>query len=541
VLNNSSEAPDPLTFLTLDFGDPYFPPLNSNFTASNCFETCESAVSQLDADLCAARDAFICQHTDPTTGKTTPLFYSSAATGTVFCPDGNPFTYSVGAGLFVALTQRQADLEAGQLAIRLARINMVCLRSIQNYACLKQPYSSGIMATGRDTIPNFPDVNTWELISGSLPPGLTLHTESTGNTCAIDGTPTTAGSYTFQVRFTNPLGSFMTKTFTICATDITASPSETSAGVLPAAILFAPYKETLSLAACVGSVPWSVTAGTLPSGLTLDPVTGVLSGTPGAIGSSTFTVSAGHCAKQFTLKVSLVPSAYFTMDEAVSGNRTDSILGLKIGNLGLATPAIAGIINDGAKLAGSGGTTQLFGDLFFASGGTAWSGLPYAASVGYSVSLWIKYHGTSLGNNPFEADITEQNAGGNIHGGFSIHGDPNGVNPQIIVDTFIPPFGFVGGTIDCGVVPLDLWQHVVCVYDQVAGKTSVYLNGVLKGTVNIGTPWTTATNGGVNLENGNGYFDAYVDELGIWSNLALNQLQVDYLYNESAGQRPPFS
>lgn len=49
---------------------------------------------------------------------------------------------------------------------------------------------------------------------------------------------------------------------------------------------------SMTLVATGGTVPytWSVTAGTLPAGLSLNSATGVINGTPTAAGSSTFTI-----------------------------------------------------------------------------------------------------------------------------------------------------------------------------------------------------------------------------------------------------------
>ncbi|WP_350339209.1 Ig domain-containing protein [Geomonas sp. Red32] len=53
-----------------------------------------------------------------------------------------------------------------------------------------------------------------------------------------------------------------------------------------------------AVAAGGGQTPysWSVSAGTLPAGLTLNPTTGVISGTPAAAGTSTFTVTVQDAA-----------------------------------------------------------------------------------------------------------------------------------------------------------------------------------------------------------------------------------------------------
>ncbi|HTF26928.1 MAG TPA: putative Ig domain-containing protein [Candidatus Limnocylindria bacterium] len=60
---------------------------------------------------------------------------------------------------------------------------------------------------------------------------------------------------------------------------------------LPGATLQTPYSASLRAAGGSGARTWSVIAGTLPSGLSLNSATGTISGTPTAAGNSNFTVS----------------------------------------------------------------------------------------------------------------------------------------------------------------------------------------------------------------------------------------------------------
>ncbi len=123
---------------------------------------------------------------------------------------------------------------------------------------------------------------TWSVSSGSLPPGVTLNS-STG---LLSGTPTTAGTYSFTVQIADTAGGIATKaaTITIAAVPSLANPAPPSGQAAVA------YSDTLAVTGGTGPYTWSVSGGSLPAGLTLNPSTGVLSGTPTTLGLSTFTV-----------------------------------------------------------------------------------------------------------------------------------------------------------------------------------------------------------------------------------------------------------
>ena len=58
----------------------------------------------------------------------------------------------------------------------------------------------------------------------------------------------------------------------------------------PAGEINTPYSDQLTMTGGTSPITWSVSAGSLPPGLTLDPATGLLSGTPTSAGTYSFTV-----------------------------------------------------------------------------------------------------------------------------------------------------------------------------------------------------------------------------------------------------------
>lgn len=127
---------------------------------------------------------------------------------------------------------------------------------------------------------------TWSISVGSLPAGLTLNT----TTGAITGTPTTAATTTFTVKATDsttPTAQTATKSLSIRVNAVL-----TITTTLPGGTVNSPYNATLAASGGATPITWSITVGSLPAGLTLNASTGMISGTPTASGTSSFTVQA---------------------------------------------------------------------------------------------------------------------------------------------------------------------------------------------------------------------------------------------------------
>jgi len=137
-------------------------------------------------------------------------------------------------------------------------------------------YNATLTATGGAT------PYTWSITVGTLPPGLSLNS-STG---VISGTPTAAGSYPITVQVTdNNLVTNTRDLSIIIYGAVSVATSTLSDGTVNAI-----YSETLTASGGKTPYTWGITAGTLPSGLSLNTTTGVISGTPSASGTSNFTV-----------------------------------------------------------------------------------------------------------------------------------------------------------------------------------------------------------------------------------------------------------
>ncbi len=124
-------------------------------------------------------------------------------------------------------------------------------------------------------------------LSGTLPPGLSLN-PTTGVITGVLGSGFAApANFSVTVTDAGTPASSVTSVFQISpnTTRSLATPSLANGTVGVA------YSSTISLATGTGG-SWLVADGTLPTGLTLNPTTGTLNGTPSAAGSFWFTVQS---------------------------------------------------------------------------------------------------------------------------------------------------------------------------------------------------------------------------------------------------------
>jgi hypothetical protein len=143
---------------------------------------------------------------------------------------------------------------------------------------------------------------TFAVTAGSLPPGLSL--SSAG---VLSGTPTSSGSFSFTVTGTDNASVSASRVYSL---SISPALIDITPGTVPPAQRGASYSTTLSGSGGTAPYTFAVTGGVLPAGMSLASG-GILSGTPGAIGSYTFTVTAtdarsSSAARTYTLNVNVL-------------------------------------------------------------------------------------------------------------------------------------------------------------------------------------------------------------------------------------------
>jgi hypothetical protein len=162
-------------------------------------------------------------------------------------------------------------------------------------------YSDTLKATG-GTPPY-----TWSISVGSLPANLTL-TASSG---AITGTPAAAGTTNFTAKVSDSATTPQTATQPLSITIQPAALTIATTSPLPSGTIGMAYSTTLAGTGGVPPYTWSIPAsgGVLPTGLSLNPSNGAITGTPTIAGTSTVTIQLSDSAsttpatKPFTITI----------------------------------------------------------------------------------------------------------------------------------------------------------------------------------------------------------------------------------------------
>jgi eukaryotic-like serine/threonine-protein kinase len=199
-------------------------------------------------------------------------------------------------------------------------------------ATVGQTYSASATVTGGD------GTYTWSGPTG-LPAGLTYSTAA--GTLTVTGTPTVAGTFTVglfvrdgEATPLNAQGSF---TVTVSAAVV---PLSIDGGTLAVATVGDAYAATVTATGGTGAYTWSATG--LPPGLSIDPPSGTISGTPTAAGI-------------FTPRVTVTDSAATPQTASATFSLTVNMAVVPLSISGTLTAGTEGVAYT-ATLTASGGT-----------------------------------------------------------------------------------------------------------------------------------------------------------------------------------------
>ena len=278
-------------------------------------------------------------------------------------------------------------------------------------AVVNTAYSFTLTATGGTT------PYTWSVNAGTLPAGLTL--SSAG---VISGTPTTTGSSTFSVNVIDANNGIATTSITLV---VTASVTFTFPAP-PSGVVGTPYSVTLTAAGGTTPYTWSISAGSLPAGLTLNASTGVVSGTPTTAGTSSFTAqvtdSKGKTAT-FATSITILSSmltvavSASTATVAPGGTVTYTITATNSGQTTLTgatfTDPLTDVLDDASYNNDASATA---GSAVFSSPNLTWTGtLAVGASATITFSVTVKNPDT--GNKSLASKVTSTTSSSNCASG----------------------------------------------------------------------------------------------------------------------------
>ena len=277
-------------------------------------------------------------------------------------------------------------------------------------------YTDTLTATGGTT------PYTWSVNAGTLPAGLSL--SSAG---VLSGTPTTAGSSTFTVNVIDKNNGIATASITL----VVVNGLALTFGTPPGGVVGTAYTDTLTAVGGTTPYTWSVSAGTLPAGITLNASTGVLAGTPTAGGTANFTVkvtdAGGLTATQATSITVLAGALSIVQSANVATTTPGSTVSytVKVTNSGQIaltgatfTDPLSGVLDDASYNTNASATA---GTVSFASPALSWTGtlaIGASATITYSVTV----NNPDTGNQILASTITSTTTGSNCAAGST---DPN--------------------------------------------------------------------------------------------------------------------
>jgi hypothetical protein len=293
----------------------------------------------------------------------------------------------------------------------------------------------------------------WGISAGSLPPGLSI-AQATG---IISGTPTQAGSFQFTAQVSDANGQNAVRSYSVVVRPPVLAITTSSLG---AATIGAPFSATLAASGGAPGYRWS--ASGLPPGFSLNSTTGVLTGTPTQVGTSSVSVRVMDQDEQsadrtMLLTVSEPLVITTTVGPLVVGSPVEILLSATGGNPPVVWSVSSGALPPGLSLvsqarltitrAAAEGDTRIVGtpttpgDFSFTLTATDSNGLSASRSFSVQVTspLTISTSTAPAGRvgTPYELRLAASGgtlpvrwsiSGGNLPAGISLDGATGAIN-----------------------------------------------------------------------------------------------------------------
>jgi uncharacterized protein (TIGR03437 family) len=148
------------------------------------------------------------------------------------------------------------------------------------------PYGYGFNVVGG------PSPFSWSLAGGAPPPGTKAFDLSDPSVRTVSGTPTSSGTFIFTVQVQDHMQNIATKQFSLMINPALA----VSNASLPGGITGANYAQVIT--ASGGTPPYTFSIANAPPGLSIDPKSGLLTGTPTTAGPFSPVVTVKDFASQ---------------------------------------------------------------------------------------------------------------------------------------------------------------------------------------------------------------------------------------------------